>query len=229
MNEAKDGDGSDMVLNVAATTSDAPTFLHVSSWTASQLSVGQRIVVDWGESSYWRGKMSREWAEADPAVETARRRNRALMERLSAMASRPEIATEALMLHASVRDFDQFAGDYKFRLDVLKEYIFESVRRDEFPSLPSRRRCMFLFDDGPDPDAYLATMPGMAQIRKTLLRVRPLADAQWFRAKPSLLNCNWRTPAEIEQQARQYWGGTDPQLDAEVLLVGPLEIVEVLR
>jgi hypothetical protein len=201
------------------------SFLHYTHWDRSSLRNGQCISVRYNPSDYWKAKQSPEWAkQANPQA-----RLDSILAGLEGLAQFPPFAEAVQFVSKLGKWFDGASVDYKFRGELLKEYVFEFVRREVAAALPSRWTCMFAFDESLDPVAYLATMPGMAPIRPTLIRIRPLEGARWHRARASLLNCNNSLPHEIEQRAREYWTALSvPELDSEVLLTGDMEIVEIL-
>jgi hypothetical protein len=202
--------------------------LHFTSWDPAQLVVGQRLMAGQAESNYWKSKHSVAWAEA-PAREAHRQGHQIVNDLETLTSGIPAMAPGTQLVRRLFELYSGLAVDHRFRGELLKEYLFESVRRELYSALPSRSRCMFLFDDGLDPMQYVATMPGMAALRQTLIRVQPVPGASLLRAKTSLLNCNNLSPAEIRERAREYWVGVPvPDLDSEILLVGEIDVVEVI-
>ena len=76
------------------------------------------------------------------------------------------------------RRFEPGAGVIKGRLqyvaELLKEYVFENVRRVHFSERPSRRNCMYLFDTSEDSRAQFTRLRcSNCGIGATLTRCRP--------------------------------------------------------
>jgi len=102
-----------------------------------------------------------------------------------------------------------------------KEEIFEEWRTLDNPTAPSRRSCMFLFDDCIDPAAY-ATRLDFKREDYHLVEVR-LGPGPYalHRAKQSLLNCNAQSETEMVRRAREYWKGAFAgDEDSELLFSG---------
>ncbi len=127
---------------------------------------------------------------------------------------------------------EQMLREYKYRAELLKELIFESVRMKNYISKPSRQRCMFLFHESLDYCEY-ATALGFSPSRYTLLRVESCGDDdRVLVAKLPLLNCNTQPYAEIEARAVEYWSGAAgeaPSVEHEILFEGSLRIVEIIQ
>ena len=117
-----------------------------------------------------------------------------------------------------------------YLLDCMRELLFESIREEMFPHLPSRSQCMFLFEDGADLGAS-AKRYGFDESERTVLEVETLEGSVVFRAQPSLLNTG-PIIADIVNAAKRYWSGVLPDTpldDVEILLRGPFRIVGLRR
>jgi hypothetical protein len=141
----------------------------------------------------------------------------------------------ALALPEGARDVggasiaDAFAGrDYL--LACMRELLFDSVREQLDPALPSRRRCLFVVD-GRAELAAAARRYGFDQQRRTVLEIEPLAGSRTFRARSALLDTG-PIVRDIIDAAGRYWSGAEPDTpieDIEVLLEGPFTIRAVAR
>jgi hypothetical protein len=116
------------------------------------------------------------------------------------------------------------------------ENIFEDVRLEEYPELPSRKACLFLFDLALDPIKYAETMPGVFPEQLNLVEVEIIdTKPNIVRVDKSLLTLRieWgklmATPSEIIADARMYWSGiTWTNLDEEILFSGKYKYTRVI-
>jgi hypothetical protein len=107
--------------------------------------------------------------------------------------------------------------------NFLREYLFERIRDSEFPALPSRMQCLFLFEDlgyaagfrrGPDKLPELVYEVRLEHLDVPIHR----ADMAWTLAINEL-----KTFDACEVAARRYWRGEDHQpasKSIEYLVVG---------
>ncbi len=123
----------------------------------------------------------------------------------------------------------------KYCSQLLKEYIFEDVRASEFSQVPSRKRCMFLFEIEQDEEAeaYLRKM-GCDDSKlsgRSLIKLEPIkGNSVTHRTDMKLLNINLSKQPEIVTAARKYWHGTsDPIELSEVLLEGEFIIRKIIK
>jgi hypothetical protein len=143
-------------------------------------------------SFYWRGKLaSRDWVAVNlPSVD-----------RLAELVP-------------GLRDL---LLDARYKSELYKESVFESVRASHHPTKPSRTRAMFLLDADQDPDGYAGAMQ---LARYALYEVTPLSGSL-HRAALAPLNCNGELHADVEAHARSYWNHEPPGgLTTEVLFEG---------
>lgn len=191
-------------------------YFHFTTWQMRSKLVGQYCQTSWNASNYWRCKLDGSFLiDFDPF--------RGLPERvLNVLNDVQETGDEIrkLLSHG------------KYSSELLKEYIFEEIRADEFPQVPSRGRCMFLFEAEQDQDAeiYLQKM-GYSLTGRTLIKVEPVdGKCVTHRTDAKLLDVNLGKQPEIAAAARRYWRGTtDPVELPEVLLEGSFVIREVVR
>ncbi|MBX3231455.1 MAG: hypothetical protein KIT84_10955 [Labilithrix sp.] len=133
-----------------------------------------------------------------------------------------------------------FAGTGKAAMDVLKEYVFEEVRRSDFKAAPSRQRCLFAFPPQVlREDEAVATLESMALVRsptvqafwkkgvwKVLMELE-LAGGAVHIGDSKLLDCSHLTVEQIETEAGKYWrgeGNTD-----ELLYEGPFRVTRMVK
>jgi hypothetical protein len=108
---------------------------------------------------------------------------------------------------------------------VLRELIFEEVRTQEFPSRPSRERCLWLAPSWQAVQFWQRWGP----CRKQWFKVRLLAG-RFHLADAALLTTEDQTIAEVRDQARAYWTGdiAPDHVRAELLFEGDLQVLAAL-
>lgn len=173
---------------------------HFTGQDPADALIGTELETHWPISYYWTAKRQ---GGADPAEFSAARLDR-------------------------LKRKNGWVAEATFRAELLKEYVFEAVRVESYPQLPSRTRCMFLFDREIDPAAYAARLV-RDPARLSLLEIEVLPGSRVHRGRLSALDCNaWAIP-EIERQAQIYWCGVNaPDSDSEVLLEGRFVVRGIL-
>jgi Protein of unknown function (DUF2441) len=156
-------------------------------WTRGDLAAELDTRQAWSESLHWRSKRIR-----PVAAHTLRQ---------------PVSQDEAMIV---------LMGRLQYAAELLKEYVFEDVRRVHFSERPSRRSCMYLFDTAEDPEAYASAM----NLERNVLYQVEVISGQLHRAPIAALNCNARTHDEMVEHARRYWTHTEPNIGTEVLFEG---------
>jgi hypothetical protein len=105
-------------------------FKHFSHWDPASIDSSTTYNTDnWQSSSYWLNKQVDE-VQIQGTVEP-------LIEGIS----------KILRLFGQTLDISPLSSEIqkaKYYSELLKEYIFEDIRINEFPSKPSRKKCMFL-------------------------------------------------------------------------------------
>jgi hypothetical protein len=118
----------------------------------------------------------------------------------------------------------------RYLLDCMRELLFESVREEVAPHLPSRSRCLFLIENGADLEAS-ARRYGFRGPDRTVLEIEGLEGSLTFRGQASLLDTG-PIVTDIMESARRYWAGAPPVTpldDVEVLFTGPFRIASLRR
>ena len=191
------------------------TYYHFTTWQIGSELVGQQCKTDWEVSNYWQGRLDGSFLVDDDPFKIMPREMLNVLKALQL-----EEALRPLLLHL------------QYSSQLLKEYIFEEVRASEFPQVPSRKRCMFLFEAEQDEDAeaYLQKM-GFELKGKSLIKVEPIEDnSVTHRTDAKLLDVNLSKQPEIATAARKYWHGTNQPAELpEVLLEGLFIIREVIK
>jgi hypothetical protein len=116
------------------------------------------------------------------------------------------------------------------------EKIFEEVRAKEFPGRPSRRHCLFLFDQSLEPYRYADSMNMCPFEQYNLVEVELLDSCPMIaRVNMSLVGCRIKenrltaSPDEIATDARAYWlGVTHTTFDEEILFSGSYRLTRII-
>jgi hypothetical protein len=175
-------------------------YLHFTNWTnLSDANVGQRTGTGWKVSNYWQRKFER---------------HQGLVSAL-----RDDGAVDLMAFMKVARE----AGE------LIKEYVFEEIRADEFPDKPSRRRCMFLLPPKVDPETAAAYLNFKAT-HYGLIEIEPIGGV-FHHAKMDLLKCSGGDYATMAARAREYWTeiAADDDPSGEVLFFGDFTITRIIR
>lgn len=106
----------------------------------------------------------------------------------------------------------------------LREVIWENVRSDEFPELPSRQRCLWL-------------IPTLEGVKYWLERMKPSAyqvlrvqvTGRIHRANEVYLLGDSEPMSETIENARLYWSGSFPEGgQEEILFEGRVKVIEIV-
>lgn len=147
------------------------------------------------ESFYWTQKLTKNWVP------------------------KMTVTTGDQVFDEKIKMFEPFLGHGKYTAELLKEFVFEDVRQREFPSRPSRRRCLFAFAFN-DPAAYAAKLQ-FPRDKYQLFSVSAGPGAQIHYADLTCLDVNLLDYYGYVEAARRYWKGADPNsINTEVLLEG---------
>ena len=201
----------------------APTFVHLTrSWRFNNSHLNQDFETPKDQSEYWKGKLRLEWAREGEASLKSN------CDEMVAQASGSTLPDElaplvAPMVEKMVQSLDHKA---KYAMELLKEYIFDEIRLAEFPKLPSRRRCMFLFADCHSPADYAQNLGLRDMSQYSVVRVLPSQTASIHVADMRFLNCNGCDHDGLAEAARKYWSPADSaSIHSEVLLEGRWKLV----
>ncbi len=125
------------------------------------------------------------------------------------------------------------AMEYEGRKKV--ELIFEEVRLKEYPALPSRKNCLYLFDPNLDPTMYASSI-GFLIEQSNLFEVEIVNAHAIARVNKSLIGHRINSDGEINAtddelfaDARQYWEGIDhSDVNEEVLFCGEFRYTRII-
>jgi hypothetical protein len=197
------------------------TYFHLTSWNAAQLLLDRPYCTSWAQSSYWQFQHDDERQVAMMAEELITLESARL---LPALGISPEQWSRA-----------------KARNQRGKEHVFDQVRSDEFPTAPSRMRCMFVCESESQLREYVQRyrfpLAGRTIIELQMGTIDDQTDEQleeWkltrteferlntlrrVRVNPKHLDC---AREERTSKARLYWSGADTDASqlTEVLFEG---------
>ena len=124
-------------------------------------------------------------------------------------------------------DLSKALSNYDF---IMREFALEEVRKQQFPHLPSRFRCMFLSEDA---DTCLHNLQGFvnrgAGSILQAIKVRVNGEAHFVKDYGvSRLGLSFN---EYKNEAIKYWSQDQHSTSAtkEILFTGYVEIVEILK
>ena len=110
---------------------------------------------------------------------------------------------------------------------LIGELIWEDIRKNEFPHLPSRQRCIWLIPDV-EGVRYWVSRLGVAPETYQVLRVR--CQGRMHVASEKYLLGDSVSLEEAVSVARQYWLGVIPEPNTkEIIFEGRVTVHEVLN
>ena len=171
---------------------------HFTRWDPTKLTLGTRHHTLPEMSSYWRQKLE----GTDDQLTTPDSIGN-LRDQLGALGEAVPVEIVHFLhgIVTSLVDLDKYAAE------LLKEYVFEEVRADMYPMMPSRRRCMFLFDHH-DPEEYAAALK-FTTSRHTLVEIETEDSGKLHKADLSLLDCNSLRYDGLVAKAHEYWSPSE--------------------
>jgi len=124
-------------------------------------------------------------------------------------------------------DLSKALSNYDF---IMREFALEEVRKEKFPNLPSRFRCMFLSEDK---DTCLHNIQGFINrgAGKHIQAIKVKVNGEAFFVKTFGIIRSGLSFNEYKKEAVNYWSQDQNSTDAtkEILFVGDVEILEILK
>lgn len=110
-------------------------------------------------------------------------------------------------------------------IKLVREIVFEEIRKDFFPGLPSRQKGIWVIPNEEDALKYWGVTLGGGKLLKLNL------TGKIHRANQEYLNMNTRPLDYYRQQAFRYWSGTSGKnkQEEECLFEGFVEVLEELK
>lgn len=111
-------------------------------------------------------------------------------------------------------------------LTINREFIFEEVRKEFFPSHPSRQKCLWVINSE-DPNAFEYWKNTLGTSDKVL---RVQLTGKIHKANPQYLNLTADNLNKVRQNAFHYWTGTrGDRPEEEILFEGFVNVLEELQ
>ena len=124
-------------------------------------------------------------------------------------------------------DMSKALSNYDF---ILREFAMEEVRRQQFPNLPSRFRCMFLSEDE---DTCLHNLEGFINrgAGKNLQAIKVKVNGEAHFVKSFGISRLGLSFNDYMKEAFEYWNQDQNSSSAtkEILFVGDVEVIEILK
>ena len=208
-------------------------YYHVTNWPIDSFCVGQEYSTPIDSSLYWRSRLDGAHVEKQDILSDILGIPREALDKASDELNQMNI--NGVNLKDLLFSFRSLSSNLAYSSQLLKEYIFEDIRASEFPNLPSRKRCMFLFDGKQDKEeakVLSAKMFGASYLSgRSLINIEVVNGKSIIhRTDATLLDVNVRKQPEIVEAARKYWTGTNESIERhEVILEGSYIICEIIE
>lgn len=99
-------------------------------------------------------------------------------------------------------------------MKAVRELLFEEMRKDFFPSLPSRTRCLWVMPDNKETIQYWSNELNVEGLEHKLVKLS--LTGKLFKANQQHLEINHIISFdEMRQKAFKYWSGSSGQSEAE--------------
>lgn len=184
-------------------------FLHFTKKEVDKIKTDVPYSTSWDKSYYW--------------IQKTKNENSIPQDIASALNTIPEIKILGL-------DIKEILRNYKIKSELLKEYIFDEVRLEFHPTAPSRKKCMYLFDNTYD-YKKCAELLSFDFRNYNLLEIEPIAENfSYIKTDLSFLNCNLESYSSIKENAIKYWDGEIQDKEkCEILFQGDFIIKSILH
>lgn len=119
------------------------------------------------------------------------------------------------------------ANSLRHYVKYVRELTWEEIRRNEFPDLPSRQRCLWLIPSKDKIPFWMNKLLGGNSTEFQILRVS--AQGKIHSASEALLMSDSQSHTKTIKDAQKYWLGhiDDPETE-EVIFEGKITVQEVL-
>jgi hypothetical protein len=187
---------------------------HFTTWQPDKIDFEQTYSASWDESFYWKNKQ----INTDDSKEVAEGIIRGIEVILKKIDTTVDLSFVAEELKKS-----------RYYSELLKEYIFEDVRINEFPDKPSRKKSMFLSPNEIDVIEYAKGL-GYKTETKFFYEIELIEKLNIHFADLSFLNCTTSSHEQKVDNARRYWEGTEKRdFNTEILFQGQFKILRTIK
>lgn len=186
-------------------------FLHFTNWSVGTIDINKVYGTNWNLSNYWTKRLKGDWLNYVEYPQF----------------NLPNIFIGEVNLKEIMSSISKHL---MYSSTLLKEYVFEEIRVNKNPKLPSRKNCMFLFDTEIDYQEYCKVLKFDIE-KYNLIAIELLLNdtAKFLRVDMNLLNCNLHRYDEIVAHAEKYWEGTNEVgLNTEILFEGKFKIKRII-
>lgn len=133
------------------------------------------------------------------------------------------------------KKFDNFTEDDKRTIKnyiyenamIMREYILEQVRKEKYPSYPSRMSCLYCVRNEKDTQAWIDVFNRLK--RPMLQVVKMKANGKIFDGDASFILRDARSLQHKIDLAEKYWQGAGDNPIPETLFEGEVEVVEIIK
>lgn len=186
--------------------------LHLTNWDLLKIDEKNIYATPNDLSNYWKNKLKGDWVSPDFSLN--------FLDGLIKL----------------IPDFEQFKQSLiesfnhgKYSSELLKEYIFEDVRCNSFPNLPSRKNCLFAFPEDSNIQEMRNRFDLSEKLYPNIVRIEGVEkEYNSVVVDANLLNCNMSKFDKITEFAFQYWSGekiNEPLF--EILFQGKFKVTKL--
>lgn len=129
------------------------------------------------------------------------------------------------LLFKSINDLKTVLNTVNDDAFILRELVFEHIRKCYFPECPSRFKCMYVLKDRDEVNSWLEIFKRIN--RKPLQIVKLELEGDVFEGNASLILRQSNSINDKIIQAKNYWSGDKTNLIPEYLFVGKAKVLEV--
>ncbi|MHA1942226.1 MAG: DUF2441 domain-containing protein [Candidatus Hodarchaeales archaeon] len=198
-------------------------YYHFTTWDISKLEKDMDYRTPSDYSHYWKNKLKKDYAKLCFNQNKDQIGIPKIFENI-------KMASGISLRDQIIKEIEEIYVQGKYTSELLKEYIFEEVRINSFPRLPSRKRCIFLFDKELDIVSY-ANRLEFDMSNYSLLEIEAVEPiGKIFRANMQLLDVNSGDYGDFKKNAEEYWACCSQiDINSEVLFEGNYRIKEIVK
>lgn len=126
---------------------------------------------------------------------------------------------------SSINDFKTVYNTVSDDSFILRELIFEEIRKRYYPDCPSRFKCMFVLKTSEEADEWLNIFKRMKN--KPLQIVKLKLDGNVFLGNANFIVRKNNSIIDKVNEAKAYWSGDKTGLIPEYLFLGTTTVIEV--
>jgi hypothetical protein len=128
---------------------------------------------------------------------------------------------------ANVTDLNIVRKTVNHEAFISRELIFEYVRKEKYPYLPSRLKCLYLSKDKYNLEEWESIFQRMD--RKPLQLLQLELDGTIFEGNVSYILKQNNSLNDKLEQANKYWSGDKEKMIPEILFVGKAKVIGIIK